>query len=557
MRFLALSLVGMLVIWSAPCCTLEREHVIYLMQFQEIDAAISLYEKYKKERGKDDFEVLIMMASTILQKGIRSSDVNVQLSSLFGVGIANINLSIDILEEGIRSKNFETQIAAIQLLAQMQDDRGDDLLTKAMASPFLMARMESGFYLAHRKHRRASGQIEALMYKIPREFWFYFPQFFALIGTTDSIELLKKLMEDSISVTRVEAILNAARFGRDDLLPKIRAHATHLEHDEQEACAAALGYLNDSKSIPLLTRLACSSSRSVKLAALFSLYKLGASHALTSIFELAKQCDLFAITLLGGLPGSEEILFPFLKHEDIHIRFNATLSLLNKRDSRSLETIEEFLLTDSKDLGFQPQATLGHSLSTWKVVSSVQQRVNDLPFDVHAVSLHLREQMLTACLELPVADFLYIAESIFKHRELSLVPLLVQLLENHQSEGVLTLLKKQAEQATSPLIRTYCNLALYRLRQKGPYEARILQWVSQIQSREMVRFRPTIPWNLRADTSPYELTPEEHTRLLFDVYLALAERHDERGIKVLLKGLKEGHPKNRYALAGLLIHALQ
>jgi hypothetical protein len=85
-----------------------------------------------------------------------------------------------------------------------------------MASPFIMARMEAGFHLASRKHRKATGHIEALMYKLPEELWFYFPQFFALIGTSDSIDVLKKLMENPMSMTRVEAILCAAKFGRHE-----------------------------------------------------------------------------------------------------------------------------------------------------------------------------------------------------------------------------------------------------------------------------------------------------------------------------------------------------
>ena len=542
---------------TTACHALDKEHVAYLMQSQEIDGAISLYETYKQELGRHDFEILVHLATIILEQGIRSDDLNVQLSSLFGTAQANIHSSLDILEQGIRSQNFETQMASIQLLAHMQDDRGDELLTKAMASPFLMARMEAGFYLASRKHRKASGHIEALMYKLPREFWFYFPQFFALIGTSDSIEVLKKLMEDPISMTRVEAILNVARFNRDDLLPKVRAHATHLHLDEQEACALALGLLKDSKSIPLLQQLSRSSSPPVKLSALRSLYLLGDTQALFPIFDLAKQNDLFAISLLGDLPGGEEILLELTKNPNIHVRFNAAFSLLKRRDPRSLPAIEEFLLRDSKDLGFQPHTSIGHSMSAWKVVPSLQQNVKKLPFDLNAMTAQVREQLLAGCLELPEADFLKLASAIFNHCEFDLIPLLVVLLENQHSPAAIDLLKRNAERAGSPWTRMYCNLSLYRLKISGPYEDRIRRWVASAQSQEMIKFRPSLPWNLRNDSSPFELTPEENTRLLFESYQALSDRHDEKGIEIILKGLKEGHPKNRYALAGLLIYTLQ
>ncbi len=539
------------------CHALDKEHVAYLMQSKEIDASISLYETYKKELGRHDFEILVHMATIILEQGIKSNDLTIQLSSLYGTAFATMTSSMDILEQGIKSQNFETQLAAIQLLAHMHDDRGDELLTKAMASPFLMARMEAGFHLASRKHRKAAGHIEALMYKLPQEFWFYFPQFFALIGTSDSIDVLKKLMEDPMSMTRVEAILCAARFGRDDLLFKIRAHATHLNHDEQEASASALGMLKDSKSIPQLQRLSKSVSIPVKLAALRSLYMLGDTQALLPIFDMAHQYDLFAIALLGELPGGEEVLAPLLKHENIQVRFNAAFSLLQRRDARCLPALEEFLLRNAKDLGFQPHGSIGHSLNAWKVVPSMQHHVKKLPFDLAAMTLQMREQMLSGCLELSENDFLKIAEKIFRHHEFDLIPLLVQLLENHHTEGAIDLLKRHAEHAGAPLIRAYCNLALYRLKEKGPYEERVRHWIGRVQSQEMVRFRPSLPWNLRKNASPYELTPEESTRLLLEAYQALANRHDEKGIEILLQGIKEGHPKNRYALAGLLIHTLQ
>ncbi len=539
------------------CHAMDKEHVAYLMQSKEIDASISLYETYKQELGRHDFEMLVHLGTIILEQGIKSSDLTIQLSSLYGTAFAGMSSSLDILEQGIKSQNFETQLASIQLLAHMHDDRGDDLLTKAMASPFLMARMEAGFHLASRKHRKAAGHIEALMYKLPQEFWFYFPQFFALIGTSDSIDVLKKLMEDPMSMTRVEAILCAAKFGRDDLLFKIRAHATHLNHDEQEASASALGMLKDSKSIPQLKRLTQSASIPVKLAALRSLYLLGDTQALFPIFDMAHQYNLFAIAMLGELPGGEEVLAPLLKHENIHVRFNAAFSLLQRRDERCVPALEEFLLRNSKDLGFQPHTSIGHSLMSWKVVPSMQQHVKKLPFDLAAMTLQMREQMLSACLELSEESFLKVAEKIFINHELDLIPLLVQLLENHHTEKATLLLKRHAEHAGAPLIRTYCNLALYRLKEKGPYEARLRHWIRRVQTEEMIKFRPSLPWHLRKNASPYELTPEESTRLLLEGYQALADRHDEKGIEILLQGIKEGHPKNRYALAGLLIHTLQ
>lgn len=549
--------IGVGLLFICQLTAADREHVAYLMQSKEIDAAVELYEEYKADLGRHDFEILQRMALIILEQGVRSSDHEIQLLSLFGASIAGLESSIDILEQGIRSINGETQMASIQFLARMQDDRCDELLTKAMASPFLMARMEAGFHLATRKHRKAAGHIEALMYRIPHEFWFYFPQFFALIGTSDAITILRQLMEDRFSMVRVEAILCAARYGRDDLLPKIRAHATHLGTDEQEAAAAALGILKDSKSIPQLQKLSCASRVNIQLAALRSLYNLGDSSALEKILPIAKSGNLFAIQLLGEMQGSEESLAELVRSDNIHIRINAAIALLKRRDVRSLPVIEEILLRDTRDLGFQPQASLGRSMTAWKVVPSLEHHQKSLPYDLCGISLNLREQLLIQCLELPQNDFLYIAHRIFDMRQYDLVPLLVSLLENHQSEETVKLLIQKAHQAGAPHIRAYCNLSLYRLNQPGPYEQAICNWISHAKKSEMIRFRPSIPFNMRPEDSPYELTPEESSRLLIEAYQTLSDRHDTRAIDMLLNAIKEGHPKNRYALAGLLIRAIQ
>lgn len=545
------------LIFASLLCGMEKDHVAYLMTTLDFDASIKLYDEYQQQIGRHDVEMLVRLGTSILEQGIRSPDPAVQLSSLYGTAVAQMNSSLNILEHGLASHSYETQTVAIQLLAMMRDDRADELLTKAMSSPFLMARMEAGFYLAERKHRKASGHLEALMYRLPHEYRFYFPQFFALIGTSEAIEVLKSLMEDRFSMTRVEAILAAARFGRDDLLRKIRAHATHPDLNEQEAAAAALGTLKDSKSIPQLKRLSQSAATCVKLSALRSLYLLGDTEALLPILDLAKQKDLFAIALLGELPAGEEVLASLTKDPNIHVRFNAAYSLLLRRDPRAASPIQEFLFYNPKDLGFIPHPSLGHSLTTWKIVPSVEQQMKNLPFDLVAMSLHVREHLLSACLELPEHEFLDIAERLFRRQEYDLVPHLVHLLENHPTQACLDLLKKYSEQAGSPLIRNYCNLSLFRLQKEGPYEARLKKWISEVQTQEMVHFRSSLPWHLRKNPTTYELTPHESTRLLLEGLQTLSDRHDQEGVEILLNALRKGHPKNRMALAGLLIHSLQ
>lgn len=538
---------------------INKLHILYLLQSKEFNRAIELYREYREALGRHDFEILQQMALIILEQGARSTDPESQLTSIYGSGIAGIAASIDILEAGIASPQPQTQMAAIQFLGHLQDDRCEELLTKAMSSDYFFTRMEAAYQLALRKSRTAVGQIESLMYKVPPQMRFFFPQFFALIGTSDAISLLRHMMDDQFHMTRIEAILCAARFGRDDLLPMIRTRATHLNVAEQEACAMAMGFLKDSKSISQLKTLSQSPSINVKLAANHSLYSLGEESAKQEIAALAKEGNLFAINLLGDIPEARETLVPLLKSSDLQVRFNAAFALLKLNDPRVTESLLEFLIRDSRDLGFQPQNSIGNSLMAWKVIPSAQQHQQEGPYDLISLSVNVREHMLRECLELPAHDFLGLASILFDSKQGELIPLLISLMENLQTPEAIELLEIKAQKAGAPLTRAYCNLALLRLKKGEQYKTAVLNWISMKKNTEMIRFRPMLPWNVRISekANAFELTPEEHSRLLIECYQTIALEHDEKSIDIILEGLKSGHGKNRSVLAGLLIQAIQ
>jgi HEAT repeat protein len=337
----------------------------------------------------------------------------------------------------------------------------------------------------------------------------------------------------------------------------LRSCATHIDVAEQEACATALGYLKDSSSIKRLKKLSSSPSENVQLAALRSLYSLGDDTVKEKIFEKAKEKNTFAITMLGDITGSEETLLSILQDENLSIRFNAALSLLKRKDPRVVPYLREFLIKDSRDLGFQPQTSLGNSLKTWKVISSMQQHAKESYYDLLALGLSVREHILRDALELPEEAFIKVARLALDTKQNELIPLLVSLLENIRTPAAIDLLKTKSQTAGAPLIRAYCNLALFRLKEIGPYEENVKKWVLSNQSKEIIQFRPSLPWAARLSESNFDLTPEESSSLLIESYQVLAEKHDEKSIEFLLSALEEGENKNIPVLAGILLRALQ
>ncbi|MGE0831199.1 MAG: HEAT repeat domain-containing protein [Simkaniaceae bacterium] len=557
-RYLLLTFLAIFSLWGSEP-PISKNQVLYLMQAGEAERGIQLYQDYVKQTGKHDFTVLEQMGYILINQGAYSNDEESQLLSMYGLGMAGSLEGMDIYDMGMSSQNPLLQMATIQFLSYVQDDQVEQLLFKAFSSPFLMIRLEAAYALAMRKSEPVTGMIDSLMQKLPPFFHVYFPELFGMIGTSDAMGILKRMIGDRHLNVRLAAILAAAKFGRDDFLNDIRAGATHSDQAEQETCAAALGYLKDSHSIPLLKKLSESPYVNVKLAACRSLTLLGDHSYREPIMESALQKNPLAIPLLIQMPNTEPLLLSLLKDYNFHIRANSALVLLKKRDPRCVPTLLQMLIKDEKDLGFQPIYSLGHTLMAWKVIPSCTQYAKKTQQDIPSITLALREQILQDALELPEEDFLSIARAIFLNKQNDLIPFLVRLLENVNTPEAIALLQEESRHAGAPFIRTYCHLALYRMHVEGPHKETLYQWIESRKDHELIRFRAMLSWTDRKEANPssFQLTPEETSRLLIEAFESLAESHDFHGIDILLTSLRSGNPKNRYALAGLLLKAIQ
>ena len=136
-----------------------------------------------------------------------------------------------------------------------------------------------------------------------------------------------------------------------------------------------------------------------------------------------------------------------------------------------------------------------------------------------------------------------------------LVPLLITLLENLQTDSAIALLKEGSQKVAAPLIRDYCHLALYRLSVEDA--SYINQWVMQQKEADIIRLRPLLPWSYRLEEANYTLSPEEQSRLLIEAFLSIANRRDKESISFLLEAIQAGNPNNRYALMGLVMRATE
>lgn len=534
-----------------------QNHILYLMHAGNLVKALEEYRAYTKTIGCHDVDVLERIGLILLDQGHRSKDAEVQVLTLFGASVSMNEKALYILEDAMSNDLPQLQMIALNFLARYHNDRADHVLHKALTSNSLLIRFEAALRLAAMKDASAVGQTEALMVKVPEQLWPLFPQIFGLIGTPDAKKILRRLSAHKDELTRIATVLSIAENGHDNMLPIIRRLASHHEPAQQEACAIALGMLHDDNSVPRLRELARSKTDTVALAASVSLYQLGHKEAKETIEALALKGNPFAICQLGKVSGSEPVLARIVTSNNGQIRANAAIALLELRDPRCAQPLVDLVLRGPKDIALLEVDSPGKSLKCYRVVPSAQQNFKDTPA-LEEISLSNKEELLTKTVELPEPIFLQIADAVFETQQNDLIPALIAIMENHATPQALELLKKHQQKAGAPLVRNYCNLALYRLKQEGPYVDNLIAWVSQQQNVDLIRFRPLLTVEDRGvSTSQYELTPQETSRLLVEAFETFASSQDDKAIDLLISVIQQGNAKNKYALIGLLMRAVQ
>lgn len=536
----------------------NKHHLLFLMKNKKVAESIEGYKRYVNFQKKHDGEILEQMSLILLEAGMSSHEEDNELLTLYGSSLAGITSLLDFCEMGVKSRHPRTQLVSIQLAGQIPEDPVNPILCKAFSSDFFPIRMEAAAALAQRKYKHATGYIESLMAKIHPAYHCFFSGMYAAIGNSEAIGVLKKMIHSHELFTRVSAIIAAAQFGRDDLVKEIQAASTHLNPAEQEACCFALGALRDSSSINLLEKLSKSPEKEVSLAACFALVTFGKKEYLETLIQATKEKNLFAAGLLGHYHGGEAALYELLDSKDKQTKFNAALALLQLKDQRCLPIIKEMLLSSRHDLAFVPAHSTGKSMMYWKCIPSLSViGQSEQGESLIAVTLAFRENLLAQLLDFGHDEFLKIAEELVRCQQKDLIPFLVELLCNIRSDQVIAFLKAKAEELGRPFTRNYAALALAKLKVEGGYQERIFSWIQAQKDVEIIQFRP-VTSKVKTETSfSFKLTPKENSAFLIEALTLISSLHEEKSLDLLLEMIKNGHPKNRPILAGLLIKTLE
>ncbi len=528
--------------------------MLYAIHRGEAKNGFENYLNYAGECKTQDFSLLQQAAKALLEQGIDSKDPEIQLMCMFGAGVSTSTEMLPILEKGLHSSELKIQLVALSYLGKLQDDDANRLLLDSLSSPFVIVRLEALLELAKANHPSTMSHLQSLMHKVPPQIRALFSQIAIHVEGSEASRFLRRLLSDPDVEVRVDTILTVADGGRDDFLPMLRTLAQGASYAQQESCALAFGALKDHLSLGKLKNFAESRQETVKLAACMSLHTLGETNYLAPIESEAKNGSLFAIGILGILQEGREVLAALLSHTERDVRLNAVLALLAQRDRRVLDHLDEILFDDARDTGFWRISSPSGGLKAWKTRPSAHQQDKQFP-GIVGQTLGLREKVLIHCLEFEEADFLKLARKIFQKKQNNLIPIVIELLQNKKSDSVIQFLKEGYQKAGAPLIRNYCTLALYRMKEEGPYEEQLIAWVKARGSEELIRFKEDKDTPSFSD--PHNLNPEETSRFLIEACETLASVQNQAGTLALIHTIAYGNAKNRYALAGLLMRTTE
>lgn len=555
-RALVLLLCLTFNVYSSPVIE-SNQKILYQFARGRIEQGITEYLEYYENSKVHDLQLLERLAQLLLEKGCSSNDMQEQILALYGIRTARTRVPLSHFYPLLRSPHPAIQAATIQVLSDMHDDSIDDMIASALKSDYLLVRIEALYYLAQRQSKQTIGQLEALLNLLHPKARPFFTELYGMCGTQESISRLRQLINDRDLQVRLSALIATAKYGHDELIPTIRLLLNHCDPALKEASSTVLGMLQDTQSKTALVTASESPFQETKLSALLALCYLGDLEKIPQVEALAQDGNLFATYALHRLTGTEKTLDQLLNHSDINVKVNAALALLEQGNIHPRYIID-FLSLDPEVIVCGPHFSIGHTLACYKVWNPLAWK-NEERKRAQAMMIEMQSSVLEKSINLPEDSFMEIARAVFKRKQAHLIPLLVRLLENKRTHSALALLEEKSQAMGSPFVRAYSLLALYRLGHSDILSQQFIDWVHNQKGDELLQFRilkERENVGLNTEPSPYKLTPEEKSALFLEALESIAVRHEENSTSFILKTIRDGHYKNRFALAGMLLKSI-
>ncbi|SPN73201.1 conserved hypothetical protein [Chlamydia serpentis] len=568
MGLFRLTLLGLLFS-SLPLSLLAKfpesiSHKILYISTQSVQQALNIYLQALDTYVDHDFFVLRKIGEDCLKEGIRSSDPQTRKSAIIGAGLAGSSEGFDVLSQAMETTDPLQQLLVLSAVSAYLGTASDQLLFKALASPYPIIRLEAAYKLANLKNTKVIDHLYSFIYKLPEEIQCLSAAIFLCLETEESDTYIRELLAAKKSSIRSATAIQIGEYQQKRFLPTLRNLLTSTSPQDQEAVLYALGKLKDGQSYYDIKKQLQKPDVDVALAAAQALIALGKEDdALPTIKKQVLEERPRALYTLRHL--TPEIGIPialpiFLKTKNSEAKFNVALALLELGyDSPELlEYISDWLVQPHYNETLAMSFSKGHALQSWKRVSMI------LPQDPHerakllSTARVIEEQILMCLFRLPKKAYLPCIYKLLGSQKTHLAAIAISFLSHTSSQEALDLLFQAAKLPGEPIIRAYADLAIYNLT-KDPEKKRSLHRYAQNLIQETLLFvdtenerpHPTMPY-LR-----YHITPENRTKLMLDILETLVISKSPEDICLLIQLMAKVDAKNLPILAGLLIKIVE
>ncbi|ANH78209.1 HEAT repeat domain-containing protein [Candidatus Chlamydia sanziniae] len=539
-------------------------HKILYTSTQSPQEALSHYIQALDTYCDHDFFILRKIAEDCLKQGLRSSDPYIRKSTIIGAGLVGSSEALDILTEAMETSDPLQQLLVLSAVSAHLSKTSDELLFKALASPYPIIRLEAAYRLAGLKNTKVIDYLRAFIYQLPEEIQCLSAAIFLRLETEESDTYIRQLLSSTKSTIRSTTAVLIGEYQQKRFLTTLRNLLTSTSPQDQEAALYALGKLNDGQSYYAIKKQLQKADPDVALAAAQALIALGKEEDALSLLEVQAREErpraLYAIRQLSPEVGIPIILPIFLKTENSEAKLNAALALLETGSDHPqlLEYITAWLIEPHYSTALMPTFSKGRALQSWKCVPTVLPHNPMERAKVLATYQAIEEQILAFLFRLPKEAYLPCIYKLLASQKTQLAATAISFLSHTSNHEAIALLSKAASLPGEPVIRAYADLALYNLT-KDPGKKLSLHRYAQYLIQETLLFIDTEEQSPRPYTSylRYQIAPESRAKLMLDILEALVASKSSDDIRLLVQLMTQGHVKNFPILAGLLMKIVE
>ena len=546
---------------SLQCSALEPDpapsngsSIAYLAKKGELESATQfLIDNFESQ--SQDLSTFRQLARAYLTRVLNSHKTQDQIFAFMGLALAGENATLlELLSPHLNGRDPQLSLAAVSLIAKVNNDSARKQLRLTQSSPFLPIRLEGAYHLALQQDPQAYNLIEALYIKSPEALHPLFPELYATLGTAPALAQLRRLLHSFDSQVRLQAIRSISQHKLLSLSPSLLSLSQQIDIPQREASASAIGDLELYAASDILESILHQHDSTVQIAAAYSLFRLGQFTFQSPIVKAAEHNNLFAFPLVAQLDQHRDILYMKLQSSSQLVRANAAIALLSSADKQSLGHILPLLCPETQHQVLLPSYSPGLSLSAWQWVPVTGSKYKKR--QLLELGLRAREQLLLQCNNFSSCDFLTLARHLIDQRQNDLIPLLMQLLVSRENQSIIRLLEESSESLGAPLIRLYSRLALYQICPTAEHKQALTTFTRENCTNKL-NIRPLTPDMSPLQDHHFSLSPRENSALWIDSVQALAQTRQLDTLQFFLQLLPLAAPRQQATLSGLIIQMSQ